>query len=270
MVCNRFIALMRLDKPTGIILLYIPCVWGMALTNTINRYFLIIMLVGAVIMRSVGCIINDLIDKDIDKHVVRTAQRPLASGLVHPKDAVLLVLGLLVMGGLLLWQLPQRCFGLGVGVLPLILLYPVMKRITYWPQLFLGCIFNSGVLVGYLTIQPLEDEAFILYISTIFWTLCYDTVYALQDIEDDTKSGVKSSARALGSHVIPVVIMFFGIHGVILSALYSIWLTPIWLGFSVYQWVALKGHAPQYHRLFLYHGWYAIVITCFIMFFVAW
>lgn len=165
---------------------------------------------GAFVMRSAGCIINDLADVQFDRLVERTKSRPLASSLVTPFQAFLLLGFLLSLGLLILLQLPTKVILLGAASLILVILYPFMKRITYWPQLFLGFTFNYGALLGYLTLhESLSLSAYCLYAAGIFWTLGYDTIYAHQDKKDDLLIGVKSTALLFKEKTIYYLVIFY-------------------------------------------------------------
>lgn len=167
--------------------------------STIN--LLALFFLGSVCMRSAGCIINDLWDRDFDKQVERTKTRPLASGAISPKQALIVLAVLLLFSLWIVMQLPMIVFWLALGALPLVVAYPLMKRLTWWPQLFLGFTFNYGALMGWAAVRgTIEPDALWLYAAGICWTLIYDTIYAHQDIADDTKIGVKSTARLFGNH----------------------------------------------------------------------
>lgn len=199
--------LMRLDRPIGWWLLLLPAWWSIALASggIVNMgqwewFVAFLFLVGSIVMRGAGCVINDLWDRDIDKKVERTASRPIASGIVSPKKGLLFLLVLLLIGAAILLTLNQLSIILGLCVLPLIVLYPLMKRITFWPQAFLGITFNFGALMGWSAIAgEISFSAILLYVGGIFWTLGYDTIYAHQDKEDDVLAGVKSTALKFGS-----------------------------------------------------------------------
>lgn len=196
---NPYLALTRLDKPIGIWLLFFPAAWGVALAGGDGRLMLL-MLLGAAITRAAGCILNDLADRKLDALVARTRNRPLASGAVKPWQAVALLLVLLLAALALALSLPPRVFTLALVALPMIAAYPWMKRITWWPQAFLGLNFNLGALFGWLaTGAPLTLAAFTLYAACVCWTLGYDTIYAVQDMADDANAGIRSSARRLGA-----------------------------------------------------------------------
>ena len=196
-----FVELTRLDKPIGFFLLFWPCSWGLAFaykTNTnleLFSYYLILFFLGSVLMRSAGCIVNDIVDRDFDKKVERTKQRPLASGKISVKIALMYVAILCFLAFLILIQLNFLTILLGLGSMFFAFTYPYMKRITYWPQLFLGLTFNWGIIMGWTSINPnFSYEVMILYLSAIFWTLGYDTIYGAQDMSDDEIIGVKSTA----------------------------------------------------------------------------
>ena len=199
--------LARLDRPIGVWLLLWPGLWGIALAvggvTQINARILILMglfTIGAALMRAAGCVINDLWDRDLDKKVARTRVRPLPSGAVSVRGAIIFLAALLSGGMVILLQLNPLAIGLGFAVLPLIIAYPLMKRITWWPQLFLGLTFNFSALMGWAAVTgELHPAAFLLYVSAIIWTVGYDTIYAAQDIEDDLMAGIKSTAIKFGS-----------------------------------------------------------------------
>ena len=201
----QFANLLRLNKPIGIFLLFWPCAWSLAMTQwfVLNNYlfikYLILFFIGSIIMRSAGCIYNDIIDKKIDIKVQRTKNRLIASGKITIKTAWLVILLLLIPAFIILFQFNNfsKILGLSSGLL--IVTYPFMKRITFWPQLFLGFTFNWGVLLGWsVFFENLTIETIILYMAGVFWTLGYDTIYALQDRRDDLKIKVKSTAIKFG------------------------------------------------------------------------
>lgn len=209
---HAYFRLMRLDKPVGIWLLLWPCWWSVTLAAETLRFDLLaLFFLGAVVMRSAGCIVNDMVDRDIDAQVERTKTRPLASGEVSMREAgvlvgVLLTLAL-VVAVLLGWQVVL----LGALWLPLVAVYPWMKRITGWPQFFLGITFNAGALFGWVAAgQEIGLPALILYMGAICWTLGYDTIYAFQDMKDDARLGVKSTARTLGKNSRLWIAGFYG------------------------------------------------------------
>ena len=194
------INLARLDNPIGIFLLLFPCLLGITIaSDQINLEIFTLFTLGAITMRSAGCIINDIVDRNLDKKTARTKDRPLANEQLTLKEAYYFLLFLLIIGLLILIKLNQIVIILGLAIIPLIVLYPYMKRITYFPQLFLGIIFNWGVLMGYASIKnTLAPEIFFLYAACIFWTIGYDTIYAHQDKKTDVKIGIKSTAILFG------------------------------------------------------------------------
>jgi len=197
---------MRLDRPVGIWLLLLPSLWGIVLAlggahniDIRTLYIIALFTLGAVIMRGAGCVINDIWDRDIDKQVERTRTRPIASGKISVKKALMFLATLLLMGLIILLQFNITTVILGIITLPLIISYPLMKRITWWPQLFLGLTFNFGVLMGWSAIAGgIGLSPILLYIGAIFWTVGYDTIYAHQDKDDDSLIGVKSTALKFG------------------------------------------------------------------------
>ncbi len=196
-----FIQLTRLDKPIGFMLLFWPCSWGLAYAYSVNQnlnlflYYLILFFLGSVLMRSAGCIVNDIVDKDFDKKIKRTKNRPLASGKISVKQSLVYVLALCSLAFLILIQFNLFTIILGMSSMILAFSYPFMKRITYWPQLFLGITFNWGIIMAWAAINnAISTEVIILYISAIFWTLGYDTIYGAQDMSDDEIIGLKSTA----------------------------------------------------------------------------
>jgi 4-hydroxybenzoate polyprenyltransferase len=197
-----YAVLARLDRPAGWWLLFLPGVWGIVLAGSPwpSPRLLLLFLVGAVVMRAAGCVINDLWDSDIDRKVERTRGRPIASGAVSPFQALVFLALLLSVGLAILLQLNWAAVALGAVSLVPVVLYPLMKRITWWPQFFLGLTFNWGAPLGFLAASgELHLAALLLYLAGIFWTLGYDTIYALQDILDDEMIGVKSTARLFGA-----------------------------------------------------------------------
>jgi 4-hydroxybenzoate polyprenyltransferase len=197
----------RFDRPAGIWLLMLPGWQGIALAAAEqgrwpNPLLLLAVFVGAALMRAAGCAFNDIVDRDFDAQVARTAMRPIPAGLITVKQAWLFLVGCSLVSLLILLTLGWVAIGLGVLSLGLVAGYPFMKRITWWPQAWLGLTFNWGALLGYAAAtHHLSWSAALLYASGIFWTLGYDTIYAIQDIEDDALAGIKSSTRRLGQHV---------------------------------------------------------------------
>tara|TARA_B100001059_G_scaffold230836_1_gene265669 strand:+ start:20 stop:880 length:861 start_codon:yes stop_codon:yes gene_type:complete len=196
-----FIELSRLNKPIGFMLLFWPCSWGLAYAYINNHntgllvYFLFLFFAGSILMRSAGCIFNDIVDKDYDKKVKRTKKRPIASGKITIKHSLAYVALLCIFAFIILIQFNFLTIVLGLSSMILAFSYPFMKRITYWPQLFLGVTFNWGLIMGWTAMgNNISLEIIILYFSAIFWTLGYDTIYGTQDISDDEIIGLKSTA----------------------------------------------------------------------------
>lgn len=198
-----YASLMRVDRPIGTWLLFWPCAWSVALAGVGGQWLLFAWFaLGAFAMRSAGCAYNDIVDRDLDKKVERTRLRPLASGRVSLKAAWALVIGLSLVGLIVLLQLKPVAQLVALLSLAPVAAYPFMKRITWWPQAWLGLVFGWGALVGWPAVTgDFALAPLLLWIGTIFWVIGYDTLYAIQDIEDDALVGVKSSARALGGKV---------------------------------------------------------------------
>jgi 4-hydroxybenzoate polyprenyltransferase len=232
-----YASLMRLDRPIGTWLLYWPCAWSVALAGVGGQWVLFLwFLVGAFAMRSAGCAYNDIVDRDLDKQVERTRLRPLASGRVSLRAAWILTVALCLTGLVVLLQLNPAAQVAALLSLAPVAAYPFMKRITWWPQAWLGLVFSWGALVGWPAVTGrFELPALLLWLGSIFWVIGYDTLYAIQDVEDDALVGVKSSARALGDRA------KLGIGTCYLLALVG-WATAIW---SVRpDWVALLALLP--------------------------
>lgn len=268
----------RFDRPVGIWLLMLPGWQGIALASAQqgrwpSPWLLLLFFLGSAVMRAAGCAYNDIVDRDLDRRVTRTAGRPVASGLIGVKAAWAYVVGSSLAGLGVLLSLNLTAVVVGAASILLVAAYPFMKRITWWPQLWLGLTFNWGALVGYAASQggpagwemlaggrwawpvPAAEAnwwpALLLYASGVFWTLGYDTIYALQDIEDDALAGVKSSARRLGAHARAGVFGFYTI-----SAALLLWL-PVeigpavilgWLAYDVHLWLqvqAIRDPTPQ-------------------------
>ena len=198
---NLFIELTRLTKPIGFMLLFWPCAWGLTLaydfSSSLNKYFFYLSLffLGSVLMRSAGCIVNDILDKELDAKVFRTKKRPIASGKISLTLAIFYSLTLCFLALLVLLNFNKFTIILAIGSMPLAFTYPLMKRFTYWPQLFLGITFNYGLILGWTAITgQIDIIPIIFYIGAIFWTLGYDTIYGYQDIKDDEIIGIKSTS----------------------------------------------------------------------------
>jgi 4-hydroxybenzoate polyprenyltransferase len=221
---------MRLDRPIGTWLLYWPCAWSVALAGVGGRWDLFLWLfLGAFAMRSAGCVYNDIVDRDLDRRVERTRLRPLASSRVSLRSAWLLI-GLLCLIGLaVLLQLNWAAAVVALASLAPLAAYPFMKRITWWPQAWLGLVFSWGALVGWpAVVGTLDWPACLLWFGSIAWVVGYDTLYAIQDLEDDALVGVKSSARRLGGKA-PLGIAIFYLFALLLWGA-AIWaVRPDWL-----------------------------------------
>lgn len=215
-VTRPYLHLIRADRPIGTWLLLLPCLWSLSMASKgINGglpdpWFILLFAFGAFVMRGAGCVINDLWDRDIDSKVARTAERPIASGAVSVRAAFTYLAGLLLLGLLVLVQFNMTAIVLGVSSLALVAMYPFMKRITYWPQAFLGFTFNWGALLAWAAVTGnIDTTAALLYGAGVLWTLGYDTVYGHQDKADDLLAGVKSSSIKLGGYTQLFVAMVY-------------------------------------------------------------
>jgi 4-hydroxybenzoate polyprenyltransferase len=218
-----YASLMRLDRPIGTWLLYWPCAWSVALAGVDDRWLLLLWLgLGAFAMRSAGCVYNDLVDRDLDRRVERTRLRPLASGRVTARAAWVSI-GVLCLAGLVvLLQLNWLAAAIALASIAPVAAYPFMKRITWWPQAWLGLVFSWGALVGWPAVRGSFDvPALLLWFGSIAWVIGYDTLYAIQDKEDDALVGVKSSARRLGDKAALGVGLFYG-------AALAMWGAALW------------------------------------------
>jgi 4-hydroxybenzoate polyprenyltransferase len=248
--------LLRLDRPIGAWLLFLPGLWGLLLARApVGRTVWLVALfaIGSVVMRGAGCVVNDMWDRDLDRKVVRTAGRPLASGALGMRQAAALLVALLAAGLLVLLQLPPLCWALGVGSLVLVGLYPLAKRVTWWPQLVMGFTFGFGAPMGYAAGTRRLDLAWaVLYAAAILWDLGFDTVYAHQDREDDAIAGVRSTARLWGERTRPLLL---GCYAATVAALalagglagLSVWffvVLPVPAALLLWQVVRLDIHDP--------------------------
>jgi 4-hydroxybenzoate polyprenyltransferase len=210
-----YASLARFDRPIGWWLLYWPCVWGVALGGGLFSHWplLLWLLLGAIAMRGAGCVYNDIIDRDLDAKVERTRSRPLASGAVSLRAAWIWLFMLCAIGLIVLVQLNPLAIGVALGSIALVAAYPFMKRITWWPQIWLGLVFSWGVPVGWAAVAGGAHilPAILLYLGAVLWVVGYDTIYALQDVEDDALVGIGSSARAMGRHVRTGVAMCYAL-----------------------------------------------------------
>ncbi len=259
-----FARLARFDRPAGMWLLFWPCGWGLAAGGGLRisaagggpaaRWWLLpLFFFGAVAMRGAGCVYNDIVDRDLDRSVARTRDRPVASGAVSVRAAGgwLVVLGLCALPVLV--ALRPLAAAVALGSLGLVAAYPFMKRITWWPQAWLGLTFNWGVPVAWTAVAPPSPAMGLLYAAGIAWTLGYDTIYALQDLEDDALAGIKSSARALGGWARAGVAGFYSAAVALLGAsLWLVWPDPLVLvaiipaaAHLAWQAAALRDRTPS-------------------------
>lgn len=242
-----YLRLARADRPIGTWLLFIPCLWGLALAAAQGHGALAMVwqaalfALGAFVMRGAGCTYNDIIDRDIDAQVARTALRPLPSGQLTLWQAWIFLASLCLVGLVVLLQFNPFTIYLGLGSLALVAAYPLMKRITWWPQVWLGLTFNWGVLMGYAAATgSLDASALCLYAAALFWTVGYDTIYAHQDKEDDALIGVKSSALKLGARTQPAIALFYG------ATLCLFAFAGALAGFSLFYYLALAPAALHF------------------------
>ena len=226
---NLFIALTRLDRPIGYMLLFWPCLWGLTIAYDFNgellTYFkyILFFLLGSILMRSAGCIVNDISDKNFDKKVKRTKNRPIASERVSIKFALFYVIILCLLAFLVLINFNNLTIFLALCSMPFAFTYPLMKRITYWPQLFLGITFNYGLILGWTAINgEINLIPVLMYLGAIFWTLGYDTIYGFQDIKDDEIIGVKSTSIKFKNIPVEFVIICYLIFfiSIIITGIY--------------------------------------------------
>ena len=212
-----YLQLARADRPIGFLLLALPCFWSVALAGRSieepypDPWLLFLFALGAIVMRAAGCTYNDLIDRDIDAKVARTRSRPLPSGQISPRAAIVFMVALSLIGFVVLLSFNSTTIWLGLGVLPIVALYPFVKRFSHWPQAVLGLAFNWGVLLGWTAVLGrLDWAAVVLYAGAVLWTVGYDTIYAHQDREDDGLIGVKSTARKFGRATKPFLAILYG------------------------------------------------------------
>src|SRR6266571_7016605 len=238
-----YLRLSRLDRPIGSWLLLMPCWWSAALAarviNDSSQLPLIIALffIGAFVMRGAGCTWNDITDRDLDALVERTRSRPIPAGQVSVPQALAFLVVQALIGLAVLLQFNRFAIMTGIASLIIVVVYPFMKRITWWPQAVLGLAFSWGALMGFAVILGRIDlTALVLYAGSIAWVIGYDTIYAHQDIEDDALIGVKSTARLFGAHTHQALILFYGLAvmliGVALASGDARW--PAWLGLAAF------------------------------------
>jgi 4-hydroxybenzoate polyprenyltransferase len=238
-----YLRLSRYDRPIGSWLLLMPCWWSAALAagmaHDVSRLPLTILLffVGAFVMRGAGCAWNDITDRDLDARVERTRSRPLPAGQLTVTQALAFLVAQALVGLVVLLQFNRFAVAIGIASLLIVAIYPFMKRITWWPQVFLGLAFSWGALMGFaVTFARIDPTALVLYAGSIAWVIAYDTIYAHQDAEDDALIGVKSTARLFGAHTRQALIMFYGLAvmliGVALASADVRW--PAWLGLAAF------------------------------------
>ena len=252
---NLFIELTRLKKPIGFMLLFWPCVWGLTIAYDFSGekityiFYLTLFLAGAILMRSAGCIINDIVDKKFDRKVSRTKNRPIASGQVSVVQGLFCFIFLCLIAFIVLIQFNFLTIVLALGSMPLAFTYPLMKRYTYWPQLFLGITFNYGLLLGWTSVtNEITMLPFILYVGAIFWTLGFDTIYGFQDIKDDEIIGLKSTSIKFKSNPYKFLIICYSIFLVSLLIIgFLLKLNPIY--FIILVIVALQMYYFQIYKL---------------------
>jgi 4-hydroxybenzoate polyprenyltransferase len=247
-----YLRLARLDRPIGSWLLYWPCVWGILLAaiplGGRQAWLCLLLGIGSIAMRSAGCVWNDILDRDLDAQVARTRARPIPAGEVRVAHALLFMLLLCASGLVVLLFLPRMAQLVALAAIPLVALYPLMKRFTWWPQAWLGLTFNWGALVGYAAMTGrIDTAALLLYAGGVLWTLGYDTIYAMQDIEDDALVGVKSSARKLGASITIGVLCFYFASVLLMVGAVSVqsgalanFAAAAFAGQLVWQWFELR------------------------------
>jgi 4-hydroxybenzoate polyprenyltransferase len=257
---KHLIQLMRLDKPIGIYLLWFPTAWALTITQSSFKLWLLFTL-GTIVMRAAGCVINDIADRQFDRHVNRTKMRPLTSGALTLPTAWALLIALLLIALLLLTQLPHDCFYAALPAAFLSIIYPYSKRFMPTPQMILSLAFASSIPMVYLaTNTPFNSHFYILVLITIFWVLCYDTSYALVDLNDDLKIGVLSTARFFGKYVI-AIIMALGLtqHALWLFILRSPYALLLWALAYGFWWTQFKKLEQKcFFEAFLSHRYYGL------------
>ena len=258
---NLFVELTRLKKPIGYMLLFWPCSWGLTLgydfSSSLNIYFfyLLLFFLGSVLMRSAGCIVNDILDRKFDKKVFRTKDRPIASGKISVKLGLFYSGLLCFVAFLVLINFNSFTILIALASMPLAFSYPLMKRYTYWPQLFLGITFNYGLILGWTSINnEINFIPLIFYFGAIFWTLGYDTIYGFQDIKDDEITGIKSTSIKFKSNPIIFLYLCYTIFASSLilvgflgefSKLYFVSLIMIFLQMYYFQLKKFRQNSPS-------------------------
>ena len=276
---KNYIYLMRLNKPTGFLLLFWPCSWGMAYNLNFLPissqwfYYLFLFFAGSILMRSAGCIYNDIVDKEIDKKVERTKNRPLASGKINLRNAWILILILCFLSLIILFQLNNKTILFGLSVIFIVLLYPFAKRFTYWPQLILGIVFNFGIILSWLSLnENFISGIILLYLSGIMWTVGYDTIYALQDVVDDKKIGVKSLALLLDKktyqflYIIYSVQIFLLISSLLLADNFSVILFLLSIPYLlILRKIYLMKNLKNYLEVFQFNNYFGFLILLILL-----
>ena len=277
-----FIELTRLNKPIGFMLLFWPCSWSLAYAYSINQnlnlflYYLMLFFLGSVLMRSAGCIFNDIVDKDYDKKVERTKRRPIASRRISVTKSFFYVVVLCLIALIILIQFNLYTIILGLSSMIFAFTYPFMKRITYWPQLFLGVTFNWGIIMAWVAVNnSLSIEIFILYTSAIFWTLGYDTIYGAQDMSDDEIIGLKSTSIKFKkniklfisiSYLISIILIFLLFYNYIGQNMFTVFLFFFTLSL-IYQLIFFKENKTKnYLRLFKFNNFSGLFLFLGILF----
>jgi 4-hydroxybenzoate polyprenyl transferase len=272
-----FIQLTRLDKPIGYMLLFWPCLWGLTIgynfENDLNLFFfyLVLFFLGSVFMRSAGCIVNDIADRNFDKKVIRTKNRPIASGKISIFLASVYAIILCFLAFIVLINFNSLTIILAIASMPLAFSYPLMKRFTYWPQLFLGITFNYGLLLAWISIhQSISLPPILLYLGAIFWTLGYDTIYGYQDIKDDEIIGVKSTSIKFKNNPKKILYLFYlttllslVIIGYLMkfNYIYFIFLIMPLLHFFIYQIGNLDiKNSTSCLKLFKSNNWVGLIV----------
>ena len=276
---KNYIYLMRLNKPTGFLLLFWPCSWGMAYNLNFLPissqwfYYLFLFFAGSILMRSAGCIYNDIVDKEIDKKVERTKNRPLAAGKINLRNAWILILILCFLSLIILFQFNNKTILFGLSVIFIVLLYPFAKRFTYWPQLILGIVFNFGIILSWLSLnENFISGIILLYLSGIMWTVGYDTIYALQDVVDDKKIGVKSLALLLDKktyqflYIIYSVQIFLLISSLLLADNFSVILFLLSIPYLlILRKIYLMKNLKNYLEVFQFNNYFGFLILLILL-----
>ena len=276
---KNYIYLMRLNKPTGFLLLFWPCSWGMAYNLNFLPissqwfYYLFLFFAGAILMRSAGCIYNDIVDKEIDKKVERTKNRPLAAGKINLRNAWILILILCFLSLIILFQFNNKTILFGLSVIFIVLLYPFAKRFTYWPQLILGIVFNFGIILSWLSLnENFISGIILLYLSGVMWTVGYDTIYALQDVVDDKKIGVKSLALLLDKktyqflYIIYTAQIFLLISSLLLANNFSVILFLLSIPYLlILRKIYLMKNLKNYLEVFQFNNYFGFLILLILL-----